>query len=400
MLTVLRRRGVRYLLATSFVGRLPAAMSALALVRLVVDDGGSYGYASVLSSAYIVAGMAGQPLLARAVDRTGQRRLVLLAASVIATAGFIVTGLTVGTPVAAVAAAAVAGLATPPIESTLRSLWTTLFSSPRDLGSAYAVDAAVQESGFIVGPLVTAVGIAAFGTQGNVILMAAIGLAGGTLFAAHPRLARVVVPPRAHGTEHGSPLTSPAFRRILLVVVGISAPVGCLAVLATAYGERHGTPGLGAWAVALNATGALCGALLMARFPLRVPPARAILPLAVGLAALYLPLALSVLPPAGWLTAAFLSGPCLPPLLTQIYAQTTRAVRASHANEANAWVVSAFSIGATVGTLLAGFAVDAAGMRGIALAIVTASLAAGLAATAAARPDLLSLEHGAEGVAA
>src|SRR6478609_3713090 len=169
-------------------------MSALALVRLVVDDGGSYATASVLSSAYILAGMVGQPLLARTVDRSGQRRLVLVASSVVATAAFTATpwlldsAALVDHTVAAVAAVTVAGLATPPIESTLRSLWTAIFSDGAQLRSAYAVDAAVQEIGFIVGPLATAVGIALLGADGNVVLMAATGLVGGLLFAAHPRL--------------------------------------------------------------------------------------------------------------------------------------------------------------------------------------------------------------------
>ncbi|GAA1977143.1 MFS transporter [Nocardioides panacihumi] len=385
MLTVLRRDGVRYLLLTSFVGRLPTSMSALALVRLVVDDGGSYATASVLSSAYILAGMVGQPLLARTVDRSGQRRLVLIASSVVATAAFTATAFLVDHAAAAVAAVTVAGLATPPIESTLRSLWTAIFSDGAQLRSAYAVDAAVQEVGFIVGPLATAVGIALLGADGNVVLMAAIGLVGGLLFAAHPRL-RSRGMPRPPGERHGSPLGSPAFRRILVVIVGSAVPVGSLAVLATAYAGSHDQPGLGPWAVALNATGALTGAVQLARHPLHATPAQALRPLALTLAVLYLPLAAWGLPPGAWLAAAFVSGLALPPLLTQVFAQTPIAVHGHHANEANAWVVSAFAIGAAAGTLVSGFAVQWRDTWGITLALgVGASIAAACAMAAGPR---------------
>jgi len=390
VLTVLRRDGVRYLLLTSFVGRLPTSMSALALVRLVVDDGGSYATASVLSSAYILAGMVGQPLLARTVDRSGQRRLVLVASSVVATAAFTATAVLVDQTLAAVAAVTVAGLATPPIESTLRSLWTAIFSDGAQLRSAYAVDAAVQEIGFIVGPLATAVGIALLGADGNVVLMAAIGLVGGLLFAAHPRLRSHGMPRRAPGEQHGSPLASPAFRRILVVIVGSAVPVGSLAVLATAYAGSHDQPGLGPWAVALNATGALTGAVQLARHPLRATPAQALRPLAVALAVLYLPLAAWGLPPAAWLAAAFVSGLALPPLLTQVFAQTPLAVRGHHANEANAWVVSAFAIGAAAGTLLSGFAVQWRDTWGITLALAVGATIAAACATVAV-PRTLSL---------
>jgi MFS family permease len=389
MRAVLRRDGVAYLLGTSFVGRLPSAMSGLALVRLVVDDGGGYALASVLSSAYIVAGMVGQPLLARVVDRYGRRRLVLTASAVVATLGFVGTALSVDHPALAVPAAAVTGLATPPIEPTLRSLWASIFTEPPELRSAYAVDAAVQEVAFIVGPLATALGIAVLGADGNVVLMGAIGVAGALLFAAHPRVRSAVPPPRRHDVRHGSPLGSPPFRRILMTILGAAVPVGALAVLATAYADSHDRPGLGPWAVALNATGALAGALLVARFPLSAAPARAVRPLALLLGALYLPLAVWQLPPGGWLAGAFLAGVPLPPLLTQVFAQTPLAVRGRHANEANAWVVSAFAIGAAGGTLLAGFAVQWRAEGGITLAAVAGTLAAACCATAAA-PDRLT----------
>lgn len=389
--SVLRRDGVRYLLLTSFVGRLPTAMSALALVRLVVDDGGGYGLASVLSSTYILAGMVGQPLLARAVDRSGRRRLVLVASTVVATVAFTATAFLVDRTVAAVSAVAVAGLATPPIEPTLRSLWVALFTDAAQLRSAYAVDAAVQEVGFIVGPLATALGIALLGADGNVVLMAGLGLVGGVLFAVHPRLASSATPVRAAGERHGSPLASPAFRRILVAVAGAAVPVGSLAVLATAYAGSHDRPGIGPWAVALNAVGALAGALALARFPLRARPARALRPLALALAGLYLPLAWWALPSAAWLLAALVSGLSLPPMLTQVFAQTPLAVREHHANEANAWVVSAFAIGAAAGTLLSGFAVQWSDTWGITLAIAIGATVAAAGATAAA-PGRLELE--------
>ena len=385
---VLRSRGVPALLATSFVGRLPTAMSALALVRLVVDDGGGYGYASVLSSAYIVAGMIGQPALARVVDRTGHRRPVLAGAAVVATLAFCLTAAVVGTPWLAVAGAATAGLSTPPIEPTLRSLWPQLVSGPSALRAAYGVDATVQEIGFVLGPLVTALGIAALGAEGNVVLMGAVGLVGGLLFASR----REVAGSAAVGVEgrHGSPLTSSAFRRLVLVVTGVAAPVGALTVLATAYAERAGAPSIGPWALALNAAGALAGALLVSRFPPRRPPADLVRPVAVVLGVLYLPLAVWTLPTAAGLAAAAVAGLSLPPFLTQVFAQTPSAVVSHHVNEANAWVISAFSIGATTGTLLAGFAVEWQGARGIGGALVVAAALAVGGATAA-RPRRLAL---------
>lgn len=59
MLTVLHERGVPHLVAASLVGRLPAAMAGLALVRLIVDQAGSYAFAPLVTAAYILVGTPG-----------------------------------------------------------------------------------------------------------------------------------------------------------------------------------------------------------------------------------------------------------------------------------------------------------------------------------------------------
>ena len=120
VLSVLRLRGVAYLLATSLVGRLPSGMALVALVRLARDQGGSYGSASLLVSVYVLAGTAGQPLLGRAIDRTGRPRLVLLGSAVVAT--LTLAGLAfwaVAVPALGMALSFGAGFTAPPLEACL-----------------------------------------------------------------------------------------------------------------------------------------------------------------------------------------------------------------------------------------------------------------------------------------
>lgn len=372
MFAVLRTRGVPYLLTTSVIGRLASAMAALALVRLVVGQGGEYGYASIVGATYVIAGMAGQPLLSRLIDRSGRRRGVLVGSTLLATAGYAGTAwAAVQIPAVGLVAVAAAGFFTPPIEPALRALWPVLVEERR-LTSAFALDAAAQEVGFIVGPLATVAGIALAGVQGNVLLMGAIGLAGGLAFAAHPRLGRMAPVPASTATpgpasattmprspgRHGSPLTSAAFRRIVLMTAAAAVPVGTLTIVATEYATLAGSPDLSSWAIAINAGGALTGALLFGRFPPRASAAALIRPLALGLAVLYLPLAAWMLPAAAWLPLAFASGLLLPPLLTQVFTQTPLTVSGRHRTEANAWVVSAFAVGVAAGTLASGFLVQ------------------------------------------
>ncbi|MDL9977965.1 MFS transporter [Microbacterium sp. ASV49] len=391
--TVLRRSGVPYLLATSFVGRLPSSMAALALVRLVVDAGGGYAFGSTVTATYILGGMIGQPVLARVVDRTGRRRPVLVGAAVAATIGFVVTAFTVASlPWLALGAVLVAGLATPPLESVLRSLWTVLFLDPVERNSAYAVDAAVQELAFVIGPLLTAVGILVFGAAGNVFAMAAAGLVGAVAFAAHPRIRRTD-PIKPEGA-HGSPLLRAPFVRLLILVIAIAAPVGALTINATAYAEMAGDPSISSWAIALNGFGALTGALLTARFPFRAAPERLVRRLGVMMAALYLPTAFFGAPVWLWLTFAAISGLLLPVLLTQVFALTPALVDAHHGNEANAWVISAFAVGNAGGTILTGQILGAAGTSaGITIAAVACGAIGMLGSAQAGRRALRRVDE-------
>lgn len=393
MFIVLRRRGVSALLFTSAIGRLPATMSALALVRIVLDGGGDYTLASTIGAVYVLGSTIGQPLLGRFIDRTGLKRLVLLCSAAISSGAFVSLALTAPrVPAAAILSAAIAGLATPPIEPTLRSLWPQLFEEGASRNSAYALDAAVQEVAFIAGPLLTAAGIFLFGANGNIVVMALIGIVGTAAYAGLPALRGSVTPEGKPSGSHGTPLGSGPFRRLLVAAGTAAVPVGALTVTATAFGEKYNSA-LGAWALALNAVGALGGALLSSRFPFKRAPSRIIRPLALTLAVLYLPTAAVAAPPALWLIFALFAGISLPPLLTQLFALTPLVVRPAHANEANAWVISLFSVGIALGTLVAGTVIDALGTTSGVVVAVSLTVAVAMLGASQASPRALTVEQ-------
>jgi MFS family permease len=388
MFAVLKHRGVIALLLTSMLARLPVAMSTVALVRLVVDTGGDFGYAALLTAAYALSSTVGQPLLGRLIDIAGRRRLVLLLSGLISAAALATVAYTASiVPAVAVTVVAIAGLTTAPVEPILRSLWPNLFAAGKPLSSAYSVDAAAQEVMFIGGPLAAAAGLSLLGPVANVAVMGALGLVGVVGFATRRAVGEAPAPERRE--HHGTPLASPPFRRLLVTVLTAGLPIGVLTITANAYAEQQGDDALGAVAISLNAVGALIGALLIARFPPSRHPRTLLRGIAILLAVLYLPLAASDLEPVLWIALATVAGLSLPPLLTQIFALTPQLVEPAHATEANAWVVSTFGIGIAAGTMLAGIAVDAVGIPfGILVAVVGAS-ALGVAGALCAVPRRL-----------
>lgn len=390
VLSVLRVRGAAYLVVTALVGRLPTGMAIVALVRLVRDQGGDYGHASLLTSLYVLAGTVGQPALSRAIDRTGRPRLILIGSSVTSTACFV--GLAfwaVSLPVLGVFLGATAGLATPPLESCMRTLWVRIMEPGAQLHAAFSLDAAAQEVMFVLAPLITAIGITVFGAAGNVLFMAGLGLAGTAAFAAHRLLGRAA-PAGALADGHRSPLRLRPFRRVLVSLVCAGTPIGVVIITSAAFGEHVGSPNFGAWALALNAAGSFTGAVAVARHPFAQPPHRVIRWTIVSLAVLYLPTALSTAPPAVWILFAFLGGLSLPPMLTQVFAESARIVPENQLNEANAWVVSAMTVGVSAGTLLAGLVIESSETvtSGITIAVFAAA-AVTLLGAALARPAVL-----------
>ncbi|QWT24691.1 MFS transporter [Subtercola sp. PAMC28395] len=393
MTSALQVRGTVTLLGTAVVGRLPQAMSSLAIVRLVRDQGGDFVLASLLTAVYVAFSVVGQPLLSRLIDRFGRPRVILLGSAALATLSLCVLSFAaVQAPAFAVVLAALAGLATPPLESSLRSLWPRMMSPGRQLASAFSFDAAAQETLFITGPLVTAVGILLFGAQGNVLFMAALGLIGTAAFTAHRQLRRVEGHVReALSAMDARPLLSLApFRRLALVQLTVGVPLGSLTIVVTGYGEHVGLPAVGAWALAINAAGGLTGALLVARFPFHTSPNSSIRWQVLALAVLYVPLTFVDAPVWFWFVSVFASGLMLPPLLTQVFTQTERLVPSARLNEGNAWVVSSLTLGIALGTLLSGAISDAVpGASGIVVAML-AGAATTLIGAAIAAPSALA----------
>jgi MFS family permease len=380
-------------LTTAVVARLPQAMSSLAIVRLVRDQDGSYALASALTALFVAVGVVGQPLLARLVDTTGRSRTVLLSSAVVSSLALVGLALTAVTiPALGVVLTILAGVASPPVESCLRSLWARMMTPGKQLHSAFSFDAAAQEILFIAGPLVTALGIIAFGAQGNMFLMAGLGLAGTIAFASHSRLAYRQPAIARNSIDHhrGLLLRLPALRQLVIVQFTVGVPVGVLTISATAYGELVGATSVGAWGLAVNAGGALIGAIVIARRPLATPPHRAIRWLLLALGVLYLPTALALLPVAAWLVAALLAGLMLSPLLTQVFTQTELVSPSERLNEANAWVVSAMTVGIAFGTIVAGLIVAASpGAGGIAVMVIVGSAVA-IVGSVFASPKTLS----------
>ncbi|MGW3788208.1 MFS transporter [Micromonospora chokoriensis] len=385
---VLRAPQVLWVLLAAQVGRLPSASGPLALL-LFARESFSLVAAGLLVAAY-TAGMAvGTPLLARAVDRWRQPPVLCLSAVLsgvgfgfVATGAFGATGAAVG--------AAVAGLGTPPLEACLRSLWPDLLP-PTAVPAAYALDVAVQEVIFVVGPLSTLLAVALGGPVAGLGVAALLQLAGTIAFVRAPAVrAWRGVPAARHWA---GPLRVRRLTVLLVGVAGAGTAVGGIAVAVTAYAEAAGNRHLAGWLLAAQATGALVGGLFYTRA--RPGGARRLPLLTAGLTLGFVPLLLTP-PPALMAVLLAISGLALPPALTAIFLKVDELAMPGTVAEAFAWVATAFTVGSAAGSALTGLVVANGVRHGLALAPVAALLSTLImvaVARKATRPEFAAADH-------
>ncbi|CAM5690949.1 MFS transporter [Streptomyces griseomycini] len=357
-LEILRARHATRLLAGTLVGRLPNATAAIAIVLFVRAEGGTYSLAGALAAVYGVANAVGQPVLGRLVDLRGQPR-VQLPAAVLSALAMAVFAL-VGTEPAAVAwgAVAAAGLFTPPLEGGLRALWASVLPKEDQVHRAYAMDAVAQEVMFTVGPLLVTVCTSLWSAQAALLVLNVIGVLGAlSVVVSPPSRAWRSAPREAHWL---GALRSPGLLALLGAFLFVGIALGSITVAAVSYADDHGGDRVYGWLMAGLGLGALIGGAVYGARQWFGEPARRLQVLVALLAVCYLPLVL--MPGVVAMTLlTVVAGLFLAPVIACAFVLVDRHAPRGTVTEAFSWLVTTFTVGASVGTGLTGPVVEAGG---------------------------------------
>ncbi|ETK38070.1 MFS transporter [Microbispora sp. ATCC PTA-5024] len=353
---LLRKPSVVRALGGSLVGRLPTAMTALAMTLTLREQGTDFRFAGVATGVLAVSGALGGPLLGRMVDRWGQTH-VLVVSALLSCLGLVLIVAAPSSRGLVLAGAVVCGAATPPLEPCLRTLWPVLVGQ-ENLRQAYALDAAAQELVFIGGPLIVAAAVAVAPPEAALVLAAVLCVAGVlTLATARPS--------REWRGEPGArdwlgPLRSRALVLLFLGLAGGGTAVGGLNIVAVAYAERHPVPGGAGALLAVSALGALTGAIVHGRSHWTAAPTAQAVLFCAGLAVTYLLVATMapvwVMAPICLATGVFLS-----PLLVVAFTMVDAFAPPGTVTEAFAWLITLFTTGTALGSALAGVVMEVAG---------------------------------------
>ncbi|MER7847722.1 MFS transporter [Kitasatospora sp. NPDC096077] len=397
---LLRRPQVPAVAGWSVVSRLPVYLMSLATVLVVREQGGSFAQAGLTSALY-TAGMAvGGPLVARRLDRAG-RRPVLLATGLLYPAAL--AALAWGTRPggwAQLVVAALAGIALPPANACMRSLWARLPLSDTERDTAYLWEAVLAEVLVIGAPLMLAALMLAGSAALALTVVAALG-GTGALGLALVRLPTGTDPaPSAERRDLLGPLRSPAMLALTAVMASCAVPIGLLTLAIPAFVAAHGSPGGTGAVYACWGVGSALGAVWLGRSQSDVPAPtrfpRLVLAYALGtgltLTATSQPL----------LALALALGGAPIALVSAVEMTLVGAVADGRSlAEAFTWASLASVLGDAVGQQAGGLLVEPVGARGVFAVAFGAALAAAAlafacrplltrATTAPAAPDATS----------
>ncbi|GAB3804989.1 MFS transporter [Humibacter antri] len=346
---LLKTPGVGRIIAAQLTARFPSGMLSLAFLTHIERVHHTYGAAGlVLAAASIGQAVAG-PLTSRLMGRVGMRPVLIVTTAVCAATITLIALAVMPIPVT-MAVALVGGLAIPPVQPAVRTIYPKLVNS-RLLTPLFSLDASAQEIIWIAGPVVITFIATQISTTIGLLVCAAVMLAGGAWFVASPELGRVRIPRSRR--RFGAVLRRPTV--MLATIVGFLLVGSCAAIEAGViahFGDKGPEAGivLAIWSLGSLAGGFSLGAVPIGPWAL----ARRMLIVFVGIV-----LASLWITNIWWLAALLvLAGAGIAPALAVIFAIVSSSVKFSDTAEAYGWVGTGQLIGAALGSAVAGFLID------------------------------------------
>jgi len=337
---VLRRLAV----ADAFA-RLPQGMVSIT-VLLVAAEHASMAVAGLAVAGYTLGQAVTGPVRGRLADRHGLVPVAAACGTGYALALLtLLAGAMAGAPAGLlIGTAAAAGLVNPPLSPGLRSLWS-VHAGAGLAPTAFALDAAVMNLGYIAGPVLASALAAGLAPAAALGLLLALTGAATVIIGRQPHRPQ---PPPARTPRARPPR---GLRRLMLTAALVNAALSASEVALTGYVRHHHALWASGPLLAEVSIGSILGSLLLgARSG---SGARSLL---VGYAGGLALLTATGLDAPLLAVAAPLAGFCLGPALAALFGQAANAAPPGGGTEAQAWLNSIMNAGGAAGAALAGVA--------------------------------------------
>lgn len=251
---VVRRQALSGLLA-----QISQGTASVAIIIVVRADTRSLAFAGAAVGVLSIAAAIARPIQGRIIDGGGAKRLLTATGLIHAAAltGIVVICWVHGLSWLLLLLGIVAGLALPPISTSMRTTWPELVPS-QERSACYSLVYLIQGLAILVGPLVFAVLTAALSASVALIVIAVLAGVGTLAFASTP--GAMTRPPIGISTRSGSPLRVGALRALFVIALLVGAILGALQVGAATLAAAHHAPAVAGLLIGALSIGGIIGA--------------------------------------------------------------------------------------------------------------------------------------------
>lgn len=358
---VLSKPGAAAFSATGFLARLPISMVTLGIVLMVSAKTDSYGLAGGISAAFVIASCLAALLQGRLIDRLGQARVLLPAVAMCSVSlSLLVWAVDAGhrTPLPHVFAA-LAGATMPAIGAAVRARWTNVLAVQAERETAFALEAVVDETVYLLGPpLATVLATTLFPAAGLLAAIAA-GLAGTIAFCS---LRGTEPPLHPTHTETGDKVAMPWGQLVPLALISLAMGgiFGSTEVVTVAFADSLGEKSVAGLLLSLWALGSLVAGVITGAVTWRRTPAARMRIGIVAFTVLMAPTPL-ISSAAAMGVLLFMAGFAIAPTLIAAVSFIEQTVPPSRLTEGIAMLTTTIAAGIAPGAAIAGVVVDAHG---------------------------------------
>jgi len=376
------------------LGRLPLAMRSLGCILLIQEYTGSFGLAGTIGAVQTIVSAIAGPRLGQLADRRSHRLIlaVTLLAQALTTVVLIVLAAGSAPVGPMLATALVMGATAMPFPSMSRAIWSARLERGPALERAFTLESVLDQIAFVVGPFVAillSVRLTPGGGLIGALAMTAVASLG------FMRLADIRSQPAVPGRAARPAIRIRGLQVLILAFIGMGVLYGANEVGIIAFADERGHPGVASLLVSFFALGSLFGALAYGARTWRAPVVRRTI---VGVTWVWLALLPIILAPNLWWcgVAILVCGVAISPAEIAAFTLTEQIIPETARTEGFSWIIAGISLGAALGAMFGGMAIDASGSRlglavafaGGALAVASLVLGAGaLSSAAPARPS-------------
>ncbi|AVD65885.1 MFS transporter [Serratia sp. CY49633] len=346
--------------SAGLIARLPVSMTGIGIITMLSQVRGSYWLAGAVAATFAFSMALLAPQIARAADRHGQSRVLPYATGISTLALLLLllcTHYRAPDWTLFVFAALAGGM--PSISAMVRARWSEIYRGTPQLHTAFSFESVLDEVAFIVGPpIAVGLSVSLFPEAGP--LVAALLLVAGVAAFASQKSTQPPVYTRNNQRQRAI-LAMPSMQILLLALIALGTIVGTVDVISVAFAEQQGQPAAASIVLSVYAFGSCLAGLIFGAMKIPVPLPRLFLYAAFATAFTTLPLVWvhDVLTLAA---AMFVAGLFFAPTMIIAMGLVENIVPPSRLTEGLTWMVTGLGIGVALGAVLAGLAIDAAGI--------------------------------------